>query len=343
MGKGKRQSQIHVRNEDLCSEEAHVDSFDIHLALKIIPNFSGESSELHKFISCCEIIYEPLQKDEDRLQFLNVLKAKLNGPAYDIVKYKNFTTWSELKLELKRQFSIKRSVEQLQIELINCKQKSDSVKIFGNKLEKLLSELNDACVVSEGTRAAEHFVNLNEKTALRSFEDGLNDPIKIIIKACRFTSLRSAILKATEEESTVMKDDSQKPILSKFPIQCQICNKKGHISRNCIHRYDQQPSYSNNNLSNSNFPNSIRNFPSQSQPRNVHTTVITCRYCHYPGHSLEQCRKKKYNDQKYNKTPTTKTFENTNPKQMLVNNTLENSKTLDSNLQDTPIRVENLK
>jgi hypothetical protein len=65
MGKGKRKSKLHARNES--REESHVESFDIHLALKIIPSFSGDTSELHKFIACCGIIYEPLDSNEDRL------------------------------------------------------------------------------------------------------------------------------------------------------------------------------------------------------------------------------------------------------------------------------------
>ena len=65
-------------------------AFNIHTALKLIPEFDGTSSQLHKSSVCCEIILNPLTEPADIKNCLEIIKSKLSGPAYDIARYEEF-------------------------------------------------------------------------------------------------------------------------------------------------------------------------------------------------------------------------------------------------------------
>ena len=61
-------------------------NLSIENMLKIIPDFDGTPEKLHKFLTCCNIIYAPLQfMMPTTLFFIEILKSKLNGPAYEVV------------------------------------------------------------------------------------------------------------------------------------------------------------------------------------------------------------------------------------------------------------------
>lgn len=80
---------------------------------------------------------------------------------------------------------------------------------------------------------------------MKAFVDGLNDPVRIIVKASRPTELRDAIQTAVEEERSTMvhyqgtassshsrqnnRDDNEIPY-------CRYCHKNGHVLENCRKR-----------------------------------------------------------------------------------------------------------
>lgn len=174
--------------------------YSIELALRMIPEFSGNREELHKFISCVDIVNSMCTTNIHRSSLLNVVKTKLSGNAYDLIKYTNIATWNQLKISLENQYSEKRSVAQIQYELLNIKQANDDVRTFANKVIKLKFDLDDVCIKSQGVESAPVIQNLNSHSALKAFVDGLNDPLKLIIKASRFDNLHAAIEAACEEE-----------------------------------------------------------------------------------------------------------------------------------------------
>lgn len=289
-------------------------NFSIDMAIKVIPNFNGDPLKLHQFLSCCEVVYKPIGREADRQLFISLLKSKITDRAYDeTFKFKEFTSWKELKRDLKALFSTTRPFELIQVELIKTKQKRDEdVKTFSNRIHELLSELDDACINSEGAEAASHIKILNQKTALKVFQDGLLEPIRLLIKACRYTRFQDAIVRAIEEEKLQKEKvfTSGNPSFSK-PVKCHNCNRPGHMAANClsrtngpIHRNIQSnfPPSSSSNFppsSSSIFPSSVNNSHrpfNTTNNRSVNYSVIICNYCKFPGHNISQCRKKKYND-----------------------------------------------
>lgn len=273
-------------------------NLNCELALKIIPEFNGENShDLERFISCCEIVETPLSAAE-KLKFLKLLNVKLSGKAHDVLRFNTFDTFDNLKAELIAQFGESRSIETLSVELMDVRQERDeTVRSYANRVEKILSMLDSACVLREGNAAAQTIRNLNSGRALKSFQEGLRDPIKLLIKASRFPTLKEAINGAIEEEAvlahtnckgnSVQTNNSNKP---NQQVKCNFCQKTGHIASSCFKKQNQ--SRLNPQVNNPNFK-----FNSSSHD-NTHLKKINkfCNYCKNSGHVIDECRKRQRNN-----------------------------------------------
>lgn len=263
-------------------------ALNIDQALKIIPEFSGKE-DLDNFLAACELVNESLD-DANKEKLLRLIKIKLTGKACIAIKYKTIEKYEDLKRELKSQFKQIFSAEQLQTSLCLMHQKSfEDVQTFANRVEEVLFKLNDVCVAEQGVENQKVIVALNSKTALKAFVDGLRDPIKIIIKACRFKTLSEAISQAIEEEVslksrhsmsrsvTSISQNNTQPDKSNtnFQIKCQICNKIGHTSKFCFFRHDKKP-----------------------ENKSVAQVSLQCNYCKHFGHVIKDCRKRQFNEAK---------------------------------------------
>lgn len=308
---------------------------NLDVALKIIPDFDGSTDRLHKFLLCCDMVYNGLLHTEYE-KFLNLIKTKLSYKAYDIVKYTDYGTWKELKDELKNKFQCSKSIEQLQIELINIRQqRTENVTAYASRVEKLLSELNEVCIASEGTTASKTIVNLNSKTALKAFQEGLLDPIKLIIKACRFTTLQDSINKACEEELILSTRNTFHSYDQTNKVKCQICKRVGHSAEKCYNRYPEQKTQVTSGIIPNHTSFKRYNETGRHKPEiGIVQKTLICAYCKAPGHHISICRKRQ--------------FVNTNKQNEISNQNIQSSSgnasgsvpTISAN---TPVRIQNLK
>lgn len=290
-------------------------ALNINHALKIIPLFDGKLTELHRFCSCVEVFWSQITKLEEKTLFMKIVKTKLCDQAYEVVHYKNFDTWEDLKLALESKFLKRRSQGAVSAELVCIVQgRNETVKSFASKIEALLYELNDICISRQGLVNAEIIKSINESTALNSFQDGLKDNLKIIIKSHHFKNLSDAIAQAVEEEI------SHKPTSSSYSkynqnsnnSSCSYCKKSGHNIDTCYKRNNRTSRYSNftpnfnnnstvqnNQNSNIDLPrNNYNNFPPKiyQNRSNLNQTVLTCNYCKRVGHTIVECYKRKNNE-----------------------------------------------
>lgn len=302
-------------------------SLDVTLALKIVPEFSGECSrDLDRFNSCCEMVIDDL-KDGEEVKFLRLLHSKLTGKAHDILLFNDFQTFDELKTELISQFGETKSVESLNFELISLKQnRNEDVRTYANRVEKILSSLDSASIKREGLASAKAIRNLNSGTALRSFAEGLRDPIRLVIKASRYKTLKEAINGALEEEIIVSQRQSLNPLNSnnnnnsQSQTKCNYCNKTGHLSNNCFKRQQSNPNF---RPSNSNF-NKFNSEPARFHNNNKIDKF--CNYCKTVGHLINECRKRQHNNSRNvyhnsNKVNTNRPSENSKPSETPQSNT----------------------
>lgn len=264
---------------------------NIDNALRIIPEFNGNSLELDRFLACCDIVALDLTEAESR-KFLKLLPAKLTNKAYELYKYKNFTSFEELKIEFKLHFSEKRSLESLKIELFNIKQKqSETVREFSSRVEKLLSDINNVSTKDLTKAQVSAIINLNNSSALKSFIEGLNHPIRLIVKASRPQTLNDATNIAFEEELLNLNRPSTSKIFnnSNKKFKCYSCGKFGHTANYCHNKH---------NLGENSFQNKpTTSFYSTNDNSKFSTyEKLFCSYCKNKGHLIKDCRKKKYSD-----------------------------------------------
>ena len=117
------------------------------------------------------------------------------------------------------------------------------------------------------------------------------------------------------------------------PKVCSYCKNSGHVRAECR---ALQPRILNrnpllNNIRNPILNNATRNInfnhnrinrPNLATPRN---TGLICRYCKIPGHSLEQCRKRQYNNNLRNQGNQFFNRENRAPENVRRDRAQENS------------------
>lgn len=152
---------------------------------KCIPEFSGTTKDVNRFIACCDNFYSSLTDDNNRNIFLKSLVRKFTDRAFDFYNRNEWTSWDLLKTSLKKYFSSPKTFEGYQIELGKIRQGSFSVREFSEKIEFILTELkkiSDEIIVNDLSGAV-FFNAQNEKLAIKAFVDGLNDPLKTILSA----------------------------------------------------------------------------------------------------------------------------------------------------------------
>lgn len=303
-------NKSHPNTEDTEDTPNHIEANIIHLdhqintsknimstlinyVCKVIPQFDGTPSEVHRFISCCDVVYKLATTPEEKTQFVELLKIKTGGKAYDVLCYKNFTTYDELRKEFQIQFLPRKTMTQLQSELNLIKQlPTENVSTYSNRVEQLLSHINSACLVHTGkTTLSEDLLNSNYLSALQAFQEGLREPIKTLIKASRLPTLREAIAIATNEEAKTPQSST---------IRCNACGKMGHLSKDCrisARGFHARPSQSSSNQHYSNQSQHYSNQYTTKPPQRVQQISIQCRYCKNKGHSIEECRKRQFRNQ----------------------------------------------
>lgn len=279
-------SKTEENQEENVESKYAIMSLNIDNFLKIIPMFDGKSTEVHRFLSCCQVVYTPLNNAETKKQFIELLKARTTGRAYDILRYKNFTDFETLSKEFQKQFLPKKSLGQLQIQLISARQfHTETVCEFANRIEQFLSDINSVSQ-TETNEVAETILQFNQQIALTAFQEGLKEPIKTIVKASRFKELNAAISFASSED-TASPNKSQ---FQKKSFNCNSCGKPGHFSKDCRVKFCEFCKKSGH------VSRDCRNKTSNKTTGKVNHIEIECRYCKKKGHVIENCRKRSYNN-----------------------------------------------
>lgn len=263
--------------------------FAVTTAQRIIPDFRGNPRELHKFLTCADDIYECVSTADDRLTFFSIIRSKLFGEAYDLLRGGQLTSWPALKEALISRFEQRVSRHSLIMQLGNAVQKgNETVKEYVQRITLLLSELNDASVHANNWQLTESLQRDNEAQAVRTFEDGLRDPqLQMLAKVYadkRLVSITKHILehssRLTERSRTDEKSRPQpRPGVYNVPI-CFRCNQPGHLSTNCP-----------------NLPQQSRNPPRIEPLRPGLGRSPICNYCKRAGHTINECQTRARNNE----------------------------------------------
>lgn len=186
---------------------------------------------------------------------------------------------------LKSQFGERKHYAALLSDLQDCKQSNnETVNQFALRIESCLSNLLTEINISIPTKKKGELagrVAAMQDLALHTFITGLNARLSTVIRCRDPETLNDAINFAVSEE---------KLLLATTRRSIPSPPHNGSFNQGRLRQFQ------------------MRNFPHQtngpSNNNNVPTSApgsypITCRYCKAPGHTIDACRKREYNNRRF--------------------------------------------
>lgn len=246
-----------LTNKTKMTDQPQFQTSEFH---KLIPVYDGSVKDLQHFISCCDFFYKNLDARFHE-KFYHALVSKLKSKAFDLYNNHTYKDWPEFKIALKKYFSVRKTFETYQLELANIRQGKLSVQEYSQNIEEILREMNNIGkeIKVENASGEKFFRAQNEKLALRAYVNGLNSPLKTILRARKFENLDDLIRDALELEAEENLRNPQPTYSSK---SCSYCHRTNHTIDQCFRR--------NNNNNNTNFSrnNSNQNRSNNNSNRN---------------------------------------------------------------------------
>lgn len=280
---------------------------DLNILIKFINKFDGNREKLSAFLNNCRNAVElATQNQQDIL--LKYIVSQLEGRAETACCVKEFENWQQLEDFLKSQFGDKKHYAALLSDLQECRQLSnEAVNQFALRIEsclsKLLAEINITIPTKKKDELAGRVAAMKD-LALHTFVVGLNPRLSTVVRCRDPESLNEAINFATSEEKII------NALTRRNTNYAQTSNTQNQARFRPSH-----PSYSHN-----------RSTPHHGTNNNTTSATfrpaypVVCRYCKAPGHTIEVCRKREYNNRKYgnnqnsnyNRTNPSTSFQNRN-------------------------------
>lgn len=270
---------------------------DLSILLKFIKPYDGNRETLNSFIVNCDNAFDLANTTQKPTLFKYIL-CQLQGKAEVACSIKEFTAWEQLKEFLKTQFSERKHYTHLLTDLQEGKQApNENVNQFSLRVETCLSQLLTEISLS-GTKVKEVSgrTAAMEDLALHHFIMGLNPRISSIIRCKSPKNLNEAINYAISEER-IQQTIYKKNISTDKP------------QRNMLNYRNPGPSSSGPSQGQRPF-NTFKPRP----PFNNPPTNQICRYCKAPGHTIDNCRKREFNNNRaQNPNPRPSTSYNPRP------------------------------
>lgn len=173
----------------------------VETALRTVPTFNGGTeTDLSSYITKCDYIINNVAANIKPMVFENIL-SQLGGEAFQAVRYREFDVWAALKAHLRTIFGATHSINYLQSQLSNIRQRSDEdIRSFAGRTEKYYHELVSALTVGLAGDAAAAVAASHKTGALTAFINSAQPAIRALLRAHDVTTLEKAITIAIEEE-----------------------------------------------------------------------------------------------------------------------------------------------
>ncbi|KAF0722694.1 CCHC-type domain-containing protein [Aphis craccivora] len=277
----------------------------IEQALKLIPVFDGENSDSnHAFQNSCDFALQNIDPSEND-NFVKGITTRLTGKAYRAIRYKEIKKYEDLKIVLNSLVDKKFTLAHLHSKLSMFRLAyGETIQQYADRAEQLFYEIMEASISTGGLDNPEGISKITAMQILTAFTEGLPHDTRIIVKARKPSDLNEAVQIAIEEETSrlsqkeMRKNNNHQKVDNKHKSNqnhpasshsksmgaCFLCGRTNHQAHQCHASEADKIRYKESNQK------------GKTQQRDVKT--ITCRYCKKPNHTLEECRKRKYVNEK---------------------------------------------
>lgn len=182
-------------------DENKMSTFNIKVALSLLPLMSDEESNTERLIENIEYYASTLSSAECKNKLIEfVLKSRLSQAAKLQLK-SSYSSVTDLIHDMKNTLLPKKSASAIQTKLTRMRQNDLTIKDYGNQISELF--INLTISQADGNPTNYNLLKpINEQFAIKKFSDGLrNRRLSTIIAARNFSSLKDAIQAAQDEES----------------------------------------------------------------------------------------------------------------------------------------------
>lgn len=281
---------------------------DINFVSKFINKFDGNREKLGAFLNNCRnaiSLASPHQQDI----VLKYILSQLEGRAESACSIKEFDNWQQLEEFLKDQFGEKKHYAALLSDLQDCCQSnSETVNQFALRVEtclaKLLTEINISIPTKKKGELAGRVAAMQD-LALYSFISGLNPRLSTVVRCRDPETLNEAIGFAVSEEKMLHTISKRNPSINRShsPNHGRYPQRRFQQNRNITQKQGYPNDFSSHKPSTSGLP--------------------VCRYCKNTGHTIEECRKREFNNRfrdQINQRPFPKHYQNNQGQIHAINN-----------------------
>lgn len=265
--------------------EPKTEKVTLNVLTKFIKPFNGDRETLPAFLTNCDNAMSLAASDQQPILCKYIL-SQLEGKAQIACSLKTFDTWSNLKEFLKTNFGEKKHSSHLLIDLQNCRQLPlESVVQYSLRIDacltRILADIHFSCNEKNELPGR---VAAMEDLALNTFLMGLNPNISSIVRCRNPTNLNDATTCAIEEEKL-----------------CKLTQITQRSSKSYVYNeYGPSPSDSFKNRPLIHKSYGAQNIPNPAFPNQPINNTKQCYYCKSIGHTIRDCRKREYYNQRRN-------------------------------------------
>lgn len=198
-----RCQQLYDEINNLCifptSKETNKMEFDLKVACNLIPVMDDTENTTKRMVDSIEMYASMLDDKGKSLLIVFVLKNRLSENAKLRIS-DEYKTVSELIRDIRTNLITKKSYTAIQARLQAMRQGQKTIEEYGKEIEQLFTDMTIS--QADGDSSAFSVLKaVNEKSAIKTFSDGLRSTrVSTIVTARNYSSLKEAIQAAKDED-----------------------------------------------------------------------------------------------------------------------------------------------
>jgi hypothetical protein len=243
-------------------------------ALKLIPPFKGNKSEVPAFIGNVDTAFSVINPNQQDTLYKFVL-TRISGESRTAIIHRQLEDWSELKEFLKNSYIEKRTLDFHASQLFRSRQgKDEKVSDWIQRIQTLGSKFRESALLNSTEGAREGILDLSDRLRNICFVQGLHsDRIQTIVRSRNYKDFDEIAETALVEESALVSKQDRYRNEGTNPNRCSSCGKIGHTSNKCYSKVQREARV---------------NPVIERKPDN--TKNFTCFRCGERGHVARYCR-----------------------------------------------------